>query len=69
MRTAEPWCGAACDTYEAVLAGSPAAARVAAAVAGLFPRPEPAVQPGAGHFPWLDDPALFSGTVEIFPRG
>lgn len=28
----------------------------AAAYAGLFPHAEVAVQPGAGHFPWLDDP-------------
>ncbi|MET8329773.1 alpha/beta hydrolase [Streptomyces sp. NPDC005181] len=43
--------------------------RVAAAVAGLFARAELAVQPGAGHFPWLDDPFCFSGTVETFLRG
>ncbi|MFF0290551.1 alpha/beta fold hydrolase [Streptomyces sp. NPDC005262] len=43
--------------------------RVAATVAGLFPKAELAVQPGAGHFPWLDDPFRFSGTVETFLRG
>ncbi|MFF0445659.1 alpha/beta fold hydrolase [Streptomyces sp. NPDC004609] len=40
--------------------------RVAAAVADLFPDAEVAVQPGAGHFPWLDDPDLFTRTVEAF---
>ncbi|GAA1319226.1 hypothetical protein GCM10009647_050750 [Streptomyces sanglieri] len=43
--------------------------RVAAAVAGLFPRAEPVVQPGAGHFPWLDDPRCFRGIVEAFLQG
>ncbi|MFD1827084.1 MULTISPECIES: alpha/beta fold hydrolase [Mumia] len=28
-------------------------------VAGLFPRGELVVQEGAGHFPWVDDPASF----------
>ncbi|UNO39089.1 alpha/beta hydrolase [Streptomyces sp. MST-110588] len=40
--------------------------RVAAGVAELFPRAELSVQPGAGHFPWLDDPGRFSRTVEAF---
>ncbi|MFI6286139.1 alpha/beta fold hydrolase [Streptomyces sp. NPDC051018] len=40
--------------------------RVAAAVADLFPHAEAAVQPGAGHFPWLDDPDLFTRTVEAY---
>jgi pimeloyl-ACP methyl ester carboxylesterase len=31
--------------------------------AGLFPNAELVVQPAAGHFPWLDDPASFAGTV------
>lgn len=43
--------------------------RVAATVARLFPKAEPAIQPGAGRFPWLDDPFRFSGTVETFLRG
>lgn len=43
--------------------------RVAATIAGLFPRAEPAVQPGAGHFPWLDDPRCFTGIVETFLQG
>jgi pimeloyl-ACP methyl ester carboxylesterase len=33
--------------------------RCAAEYAGLFPQAELVVQPGAGHFPWLDDPARF----------
>ncbi|MFD6920518.1 alpha/beta fold hydrolase [Streptomyces sp. NPDC059944] len=40
--------------------------RVAAAVADLFAQAEQAVLPGAGHFPWLDDPRLFSDTVARF---
>ncbi|MFE2508460.1 alpha/beta fold hydrolase [Streptomyces naganishii] len=35
---------------------------------GLFPRAELAVQPGAGHFPWLDDPARFVAAVGAFLR-
>ncbi len=34
--------------------------------AGLFPHTELVVQPGAGHFPWLDDPARFTATAEAF---
>ncbi|WP_346017400.1 alpha/beta hydrolase [Streptomyces sp. SID6137] len=30
-----------------------------AAYAALFPDAELVIQPGAGHFPWLDDPAYF----------
>lgn len=37
-----------------------------AEVAGLFPRAELVVQPGAGHFPWLDDPARFTSTLASF---
>ncbi|MEU0784550.1 alpha/beta hydrolase [Streptomyces sp. NPDC006173] len=40
--------------------------RVAATVADLFARAEQAVLPGAGHFPWLDDPRLFTDTVAKF---
>ncbi|WP_406166292.1 alpha/beta fold hydrolase [Streptomyces sp. NBC_00996] len=40
--------------------------RVAAAIAELFPRVELTVQPDAGHFPWLDDPDSFIGTVADF---
>ncbi|MFE2535163.1 alpha/beta fold hydrolase [Streptomyces sp. NPDC059371] len=52
-----------------VLAGevdlnSPAPAM--AEVAALFPRAELVVQPRAGHFPWLDDPARFVAATEAF---
>ncbi|GLY83958.1 alpha/beta fold hydrolase [Actinoallomurus iriomotensis] len=40
--------------------------RVAAAVAKLLPDAELVVQPGAGHYPWLDDPAVFTRSVETF---
>ncbi|MFF3455442.1 alpha/beta fold hydrolase [Streptomyces sp. NPDC002730] len=40
--------------------------RVAADIAKLFPHAELAVQPGAGHFPWLDDPVCFTQTVATF---
>ncbi|MFP3989698.1 alpha/beta hydrolase [Streptomyces sp. E11-3] len=40
--------------------------RVAARIAELFPTAELAVQPGAGHFPWLDDPDHFTRTVTAF---
>ena len=40
----------------------------AAEYAGLFPRAELAVQPGAGHFPWLDDPAWLVQTLAGFLR-
>ncbi|MGW1378388.1 alpha/beta fold hydrolase [Streptomyces sp. NPDC002446] len=40
--------------------------RVAARIAELFPRAELTVQPGAGHYPWLDDPRLFTRTVSTF---
>ncbi|MFI0962706.1 alpha/beta fold hydrolase [Streptomyces sp. NPDC021080] len=55
-----------------VLAGevdlnSPPAAM--AEVAALFPRAELVVQPGAGHFPWLDDPARFTAATEAFLAG
>ncbi|MGW3286269.1 alpha/beta fold hydrolase [Streptomyces sp. NPDC001002] len=37
-------------------------------VAGLFPKAEVVVQAGAGHFPWLDDPARFVATTAGFTR-
>lgn len=37
-----------------------------AEIAGLFPHTDLAVQPGAGHFPWLDDPVRFVATVAAF---
>ncbi|MET0417669.1 MAG: alpha/beta hydrolase [Actinoplanes sp.] len=35
----------------------------AAEYAALFPKGEMVVQPGAAHFPWLDDPAWFARTA------
>jgi pimeloyl-ACP methyl ester carboxylesterase len=40
----------------------------AAGYASLFSRAELAVQPGAGHFPWLDDPSWFVQTLAGFLR-
>lgn len=37
-----------------------------APLAGLFPRAEFAVQPGGGHYPWLDDPGRFTTAVTAF---
>lgn len=39
---------------------------VMAEVAALFPHAELAVQQGAGHFPWLDDPERFVAVVAGF---
>jgi proline iminopeptidase len=36
---------------------------LAARAAALFPAGEVVVQPGAGHFPWIDDPAWFTSAV------
>lgn len=36
------------------------------ALAAAIPRAEVVVQPGAGHYPWRDDPAAFSATVGRF---
>jgi pimeloyl-ACP methyl ester carboxylesterase len=38
----------------------------AAEYAALFPRAELAVQPGGGHYPWLDAPERFVGTTAAF---
>jgi pimeloyl-ACP methyl ester carboxylesterase len=39
-------------------------------VADLFPRGELFVQPGAGHYPWLDDPGTFVRRVgDFFAEG
>ncbi|MEV6711706.1 alpha/beta hydrolase [Lentzea sp. NPDC051208] len=35
--------------------------------AGLFARATLVVQPGAGHFPWVDDPDAFAATVQRIP--
>ena len=40
--------------------------RIAASIATLFPAAELVVQPGAGHYPWLDDPRRFARTVTEF---
>lgn len=42
--------------------------KCAAEYAGLFPQAEFAVQPGGGHYPWLDDPERFVRTVAGFLR-
>jgi pimeloyl-ACP methyl ester carboxylesterase len=46
-----------------VYAGEHDLARQAGDPAALFPRGDLAVQPSAGHFPWLDDPAWFVAAV------
>jgi pimeloyl-ACP methyl ester carboxylesterase len=40
--------------------------RVVTEYAGLFPYATLVVQPGAGHFPWLDDPAPFTAAAAAF---
>ncbi|MFC5635719.1 alpha/beta fold hydrolase [Streptomyces bullii] len=55
-----------------VLAGAydvAAPARVMTEYAALFPRAELVVQPGAGHFPWLEDAERFVRTVAAFGEG
>ncbi len=42
--------------------------KCAAEYAGLFRQAELAVQPGGGHFPWLDDPEWFVQTLAGFLR-
>lgn len=37
-----------------------------AAAASLFPNATVTNQPGAGHFPWLDDPAIFTSALVSF---
>ncbi|WBB81794.1 alpha/beta hydrolase [Micromonospora sp. WMMD882] len=39
-----------------------------AQLAALFPQAEYAVQAGAGHYPWLDDPDAFTATLAAFLR-
>ncbi|MFJ8759402.1 alpha/beta fold hydrolase [Streptomyces cyaneofuscatus] len=36
--------------------------------AGLFPHATLVEQPGAGHYPWMDDPGRFVATVSAFLR-
>jgi pimeloyl-ACP methyl ester carboxylesterase len=38
-------------------------------VAAVFPGWALTVQPGAGHFPWPDDPAQFAGALSTFLSG
>jgi pimeloyl-ACP methyl ester carboxylesterase len=40
--------------------------KCAAEYAGLFPQAEVTVQPGGGHFPWLDNPDWFVQTLTGF---
>ena len=40
--------------------------RVVAEFAALFPAADLVIQPGAGHFPWLDDPGQFVSAVTAF---
>ena len=41
---------------------------IAADYAALFAEAELAVQPAAGHYPWLDDPRAFTETIAAFLR-
>ncbi|WP_210592937.1 alpha/beta fold hydrolase [Streptomyces sp. GESEQ-35] len=54
--------------YAGELDGGPRPALVRRA-AGAFPNAEWAVQPGAGHYPWLDDPEFFVRRVAAFLDG
>jgi pimeloyl-ACP methyl ester carboxylesterase len=36
--------------------------------APIFNNARVAVQSGAGHFPWVDDPAAFTATIGAFLR-
>ena len=40
--------------------------RVTAEFAALFPASDLVIQPGAGHYPWLDDPGRFVSAVTAF---
>jgi pimeloyl-ACP methyl ester carboxylesterase len=51
--------------YAGELDASPTPA-TAAAAAWLFPNATVTVQPGAAHFPWLDDPAFFTAAITSF---
>ena len=51
--------------YGGELDADPAPEALAAA-ARLFPNATLTVQPGAGHFPWVDDPDLFAASVSSF---
>jgi proline iminopeptidase len=43
--------------------------RVVAEFAALFPGAQLVIQPGAGHYPWLDDPGRFVSAVTAFLDG
>ncbi|MET9103091.1 MULTISPECIES: alpha/beta fold hydrolase [Streptomyces] len=47
------------------LDGGPTPA-LARRLAAAFPHAECAVQPGAGHYPWLDDPEWFTARIAAF---
>ncbi|BAC68966.1 alpha/beta hydrolase [Streptomyces avermitilis] len=51
--------------YAGELDGGPRP-ELARRVADVFPAAEFAVQPGGGHYPWLDDPGWFTARVEAF---
>jgi pimeloyl-ACP methyl ester carboxylesterase len=51
--------------YAGELDASPTPA-TAAAAAALYPDATVTVQPGAAHFPWLDDPAFFTTAIASF---
>ncbi|MFI1096783.1 alpha/beta fold hydrolase [Streptomyces sp. NPDC020917] len=51
--------------YAGELDGGPRP-RVAAEIAALLPVSRLVVQPGGGHFPWLDDPEHFTAAVTAF---
>jgi pimeloyl-ACP methyl ester carboxylesterase len=51
--------------YAGELDASPTPA-TAAAAAALFPDATVTIQPGAAHFPWLDDPAFFTAAITSF---
>ena len=44
-------------------------AQLGVELAAMFPSAEVVVQPGIGHYPWLDDPAWFVDTVSGFLTG
>lgn len=56
---------AAALVYAGELDASPTP-ETATAAAGLFPNAAVTIQPGAAHFPWLDDPAFFIAAVTSF---
>lgn len=51
--------------YASELDAGPAP-ETAAAGAGLFPNATVTVQPGAAHFPWVDDPGWFTAAITSF---